>query len=79
MPSPSWWRLERQAVRFARDFAVDRVHRSLQPALMLLKAFLNEVNSRFHFVYGFPNGKAEAVLKRAQCALESGAISIPIV
>ena len=64
---PRLFWLSGQEVRAAVscDFAVDRVHRSLQPALMLLKAFLNEVNSRFHFVYGFPNGKAEAVLKRA--------------
>ena len=47
------------------DFAVDRAHRSLLPALSLLRIFREDVAARFDLAYGFPNGKAEAVLKRA--------------
>ena len=47
------------------DFAVDRAHRSLLPALSLLRLFREDVAARFDLAYGFPNGKAEGVLKRA--------------
>ena len=47
------------------DLAVDRAHRSLLPALSLVRAVREEGAARFDFVYGFPNGKAEGVLKRA--------------
>ncbi len=47
------------------DFAVDRAHRSLLPALSLLRMFREDVAARFDLAYGFPNGKAEGVLKRA--------------
>ena len=47
------------------DFAVDRAHRSLFPALSLLRMFREDVAARFDLAYGFPNEKAEGVLKRA--------------
>jgi len=47
------------------DLAVDRAHRSLLPALCLVRALRDDSAARFDFVYGFPNDKAEALLKRA--------------
>ena len=47
------------------DLAVDRAHRSLLPALCLVRALRDDSAARFDFVYGFPNGKAEGLLKRA--------------
>jgi len=47
------------------DLAVDRRHRALGPALTLVRAVRADVGPRFDLVYGFPNTKAEAVLKRA--------------
>jgi hypothetical protein len=47
------------------DLAVDRTHRSLLPALCLVRALRNDGADRFDLVYGFPNGKAEGLLKRA--------------
>ena len=47
------------------DLAVDRAHRSLLPALSLVRAVREAGTTRFDFVYGFPNAKAEGVLKRA--------------
>ncbi len=47
------------------DLAVDHAHRALLPALYLVRAFRQEVAARFDMAYGFPNGKAEGVLKRA--------------
>jgi hypothetical protein len=55
---------ERRAV-ISCDLAVDRAHRSLLPALSLVRALRDDARARFDFVYGFPNGKAEALLKRA--------------
>ena len=47
------------------DLAVDRAHRSLLPALCLVRALRDDGAARFDLLYGFPNGKAEGVLKRA--------------
>jgi hypothetical protein len=49
----------------ACDLAVDRAHRSLLPALCLVRATRDDGLARFDLVYGFPNAKAEGVLKRA--------------
>ncbi len=46
------------------DLAVDRDHRALAPALALVRAVRADVGPRFDVVYGFPNAKAEGVLKR---------------
>ncbi|MEL7310200.1 MAG: hypothetical protein AAFN07_01705 [Pseudomonadota bacterium] len=37
------------------DFAIEPEHRSLGPALMFQKQFLEKATERFSFVYGFPN------------------------
>jgi GNAT superfamily N-acetyltransferase len=49
------------------DFVVDRQHRSLGPALKLLKAAVEEAKGQrlFDFVYGFPNPSATSVFRRA--------------
>jgi hypothetical protein len=47
------------------DLAVDRAHRSLLPALCLVRALRDDGADRFDLVYGFPNAKAEGLLKRA--------------
>lgn len=47
------------------DLAVDRQHRALAPALALVRGIRAEVAARFDLLYGFPNAKAEGVLKRA--------------
>lgn len=48
-------------------FAIDREHRSLGPALMLLESLLAEGRQRFDLVYGVPRNSAGAgaVLRRA--------------
>jgi hypothetical protein len=47
------------------DFAVSREHRSLGPALMLLRRIAEVGVERFDLVYGLPNAKSTAVCKRA--------------
>lgn len=47
------------------DLAVDRAHRALAPALTLVRAVRAEVGQRFDLIYGFPNAKAEGVLRRS--------------
>jgi hypothetical protein len=47
------------------DLAVDRAHRSLLPALCLVRAIREAATARFDLIYGFPNSKAEGVFKRA--------------
>lgn len=50
----------------AGDFAVDQHHRILGPALKLQKELVSYCKgSDYSFIYGYPNRKAEAVLKRA--------------
>lgn len=48
------------------DLAVDRRHRSLLPALQLVRAVREQVLSTQAFVYGFPNKNAIGVFKRAR-------------
>lgn len=47
------------------DYAVDPAHRTLLPALQLLKLCIAKSAEFADFLYGFPNHKAEAVTKRA--------------
>lgn len=47
------------------DYAVDPAHRSLGPALQLLKASISGSKDTLAFLYGLPNRKAEPILKRA--------------
>ena len=46
------------------DFAVARDHRSLGPALMLIRAIASLGSERFDLVYGLPNPSATAVCRR---------------
>lgn len=47
------------------DLAVTLAHRSLLPALRLVRAVRDLVVTEFAVGYGFPNAKAEGVMKRA--------------
>lgn len=47
------------------DFVVDAAHRSLGPALLLMKRAIEQVGQGFDLVYGLPNRKAAAVCARA--------------
>lgn len=47
------------------DYAVDASHRSLGPALMLMRHGTQLAAERFDLTYGLPNQKAAAVLARA--------------
>lgn len=48
------------------DFTVAPAHRSLMPALRLLRASVAESLERFDFLYSLPNERAEAVFLRAR-------------
>jgi hypothetical protein len=48
----------------ASDYAVDKEHRSLQPALMLQKAVLAKEESDLPLIYGLPNRNAIAIFRR---------------
>lgn len=47
------------------DLAVDRAHRSVGPALALVRAGKALVDEHYQLAYGFPNKLAEGVFKRA--------------
>jgi hypothetical protein len=47
------------------DFAVSTSHRSLGPALMLMRHAMASAAARFDLVYGLPNAKSAAVCRRA--------------
>lgn len=47
------------------DYAVDSAHRSLGPALMLMRRGIELGAERFDLTYGLPNQKAAAVVARA--------------
>jgi len=50
----------------AGDFAVDREHRGLGPALSLQKAAVSHCRERrFDILYGFPNNRSQSILLRA--------------
>lgn len=59
--------LEGKQIRAAviSHFAVLPAHRTLGPALMLQAAIIDAGKGRFDFIYGIPNQKATAILKRA--------------
>jgi hypothetical protein len=46
------------------DFAVDKEHRSLQPALRLQKAVLGAFDDDLAFIYGLPNEQSVGVFRR---------------
>lgn len=47
------------------DFVVAPDHRFLGPALMLMRACIDTSRERYEFVYGTPNDKSVAILRRA--------------
>jgi len=47
------------------DFVVDEAHRTLGPALQLLREGISFGGQELAFLYGFPNESAEAVFRRA--------------
>lgn len=53
-----------RAVNLA-GFAVDVAHRTLGPALMLMKRGVQEGTAAFDLVYGLPNARSSAVCQRA--------------
>jgi hypothetical protein len=57
---------ESKRVAVMADLAVDSEHRSLAPALALVKAGREHVQKEFDFAYGWPNHKAEGVFARAR-------------
>lgn len=54
-----------QHVAALADYAVGQAHRSLGPALTLMRTGLGLGAARFGFVYGFPNARSQAVCTRA--------------
>lgn len=65
--TPRGWSYKEQEANIAvfGDFFVDGKHRSLGPALKLLKDVIESAKASHDLVYGFPNKKAEPVFKRA--------------
>ncbi len=53
------------AVTNLADYAVEPDHRTLGPALMLMKRAVKEARARVELVYGLPNRKSSAVCSRA--------------
>lgn len=52
------------------DFLVDQHHRSMGPAIMLQRCIISAADKRVvDFVYGFPNKKAEPIMKRVGCRI----------
>ncbi len=49
------------------DFAVDKRHRFLQPALILQRALLTSSGPGVSIIYGFPNSRVAAVMRRVGC------------
>jgi hypothetical protein len=47
------------------DLVVARAHRTLLPALRLIRAVRDHTAAEYAFCYGFPNAKAEGVMARA--------------
>jgi hypothetical protein len=62
------------------DYAVNPAHRSLGPALQLLKTSIAASKDSLAFVYGLPNRKAEPILRRAglEPVLEMGRYAAPL-
>jgi hypothetical protein len=55
---------ETYTVGLASDFAVDKEHRSLMPALMLQKAVAASASDAMPVIYGTPNKNAQPVFRR---------------
>lgn len=55
----------RLAVANTADFVVDERHRTIGPALQLMKAAIAEGHARFDFIYGIANPNSGAICKRA--------------
>ncbi len=51
-------------VALLADFAVSKEHRTLQPAILLQRAMMDHCKKEYSVVYGFPNHRAEGVVKR---------------
>lgn len=56
------------------DFAVHPEHRTLGPALQLMRRGLDAARLRYEFTYGLPNKKSEAVCKRQGMRLAGAAV-----
>jgi len=56
---------DRFTVATLADFVVAPEHRSLGPALILMRSCIELSRGRFEFVYGTPNDKSVAILNRA--------------
>ena len=48
----------------ASDFAVDKEHRSLRPAMLLARAVAASIDNGLDFIYGLPNSQSVGVFKR---------------
>jgi hypothetical protein len=46
------------------DFAVSKAHRTLQPAMVLKRAMMEHCRKTYPIAYGFPNHRAEGLVKR---------------
>lgn len=57
--------LEASHVGLCSDLAVESAHRTLQPAIKLVKAVTSFAGATYPMTYGFPNEKAKAVVVRA--------------
>ncbi|MFN0185171.1 MAG: hypothetical protein ACKVQR_15265, partial [Aquabacterium sp.] len=51
------------------DFAVNRVHRALGPAIMLLRTAVRLAEGRFDLSFGCPNPRAAPIFRVAKMAL----------
>ncbi len=51
-------------VALLADFAVSKDHRTLQPAITLKRAMMDHCRKTYAVSYGFPNHRAEGVVKR---------------
>ncbi|MBL8327844.1 MAG: hypothetical protein JNJ71_03260 [Rubrivivax sp.] len=61
-----WWRgAEARQVLALTDFVVDRSHRTLGPALQLMRAAVADGLQAQDLVYGLPNAASQAVAQRA--------------
>ena len=48
----------------ASDFAVDKEHRSLRPAMLLARTVAGAIDDGLDFIYGLPNSQSVGVFKR---------------
>jgi hypothetical protein len=55
---------QQRLVGLASDFAVDKSHRSLQPAVLLARAVLGCLGDDLPMIYGLPNRQSAGIFKR---------------